>query len=206
MEFYDVIGARRTVRELKEEPVPGEVLERILAAGLKAPTNNHLREWEFVVLGTREEKKNGLQFVKAFVESLGERPAGASSSIESQRNMYAYAIPRQYSMLMKSGCVVLPFFKAAPLLLKEGPLNSRNSLAGVWCCIENILLAAAAEGLACSLRIPVGNEGERVAEVIHAPEGYMLPCYIGIGYPAGEAAVLEQIEPQVKDVLHFGKW
>lgn len=85
-------------------------------------------------------------------------------------------------------------------------VNSLNSFASVWCCIENIFLAATAEGLAYSMRIPVGNEGIKAAEAVNAPNGYMLPCYIGIGYPAENAVVVEQTERPVKNVLHFGTW
>lgn len=53
MEFYEAINRRRTVREWKNKDVPQEVLERILAAGIQAPTHNHLREWEFIVLQER---------------------------------------------------------------------------------------------------------------------------------------------------------
>lgn len=56
------------------------------------------------------------------------------------------------------------------------------------------------------MRIPVGNEGVKVAETVHAPEGYMLPCYIGLGYPVENAAIVEQVERPVKSTLHFGKW
>ena len=44
MEFYDVVDARRTVRDFKDEPIDPEVIKRIIAAGMKAPTNDHLRE------------------------------------------------------------------------------------------------------------------------------------------------------------------
>lgn len=136
MEFYQVINNRRTIRDLKAEPVSADVLERIIAAGIQAPTHDHMREWEFVILREEEE----------------------------------------------------------------------NAFASVWCCIENIFLAAVAEGLACSMRIPVGNKGLKVADSVHVPTGYMLPCYIGLGYPATDAAVLEQIERPIKNTLHFGKW
>lgn len=53
MEFYQVINNRRTVRDLTAEPIPADVLERIIAAGIHAPTYDHRREWEFVIL--REE-------------------------------------------------------------------------------------------------------------------------------------------------------
>lgn len=84
--------------------------------------------------------------------------------------------------------------------------KARQHFRFVWCCIENIFLAAAAERLACAMRIPVGEEGQKAADVVNAPKGYVLPCYIGIGYPADDGMVLEQIQRDIKDVLHFCKW
>ncbi|MDO4584078.1 MAG: nitroreductase family protein [Planctomycetia bacterium] len=206
MDFYQVVNARRTVRDLKEEAVSQEVLERVIAAGLKAPTHNHLREWEFIVLRTPEEKENALQFVKARAKTQSESIMDAFPAGSSQKRMYADAMPKQYSMLFQSGCVILPFFKAGKGLFRGTNVSSFNALTAVWCCIENIFLAATAEGLACSMRIPVGDEGENVAKAVGAPEGYLFPCYIGLGYPREDAVVLEQVEPDVKAVIHFGKW
>lgn len=205
MDFYQVINKRRTVRDLKADPILADVLERILTAGIQAPTNNHKREWEFVILRGKEEKENALQYVKAFAAAQRENhPVSELSS--PQQKMYADAMPKQYSMLSKSGCVILPFFKGGNNLFHASSINSLNSFASIWCCIENIFLAAAAEGLACSMRIPVGNEGLLAAEAVHAPKDYMLPCYIGLGYPEEDAVVLEQVERPVKSTLHFGRW
>lgn len=44
MELYEPINRRRTVWEWKDKSVPQEVLERILSAGMQAPTHNHLRK------------------------------------------------------------------------------------------------------------------------------------------------------------------
>lgn len=205
MEFYQAVNNRRTVREFKAAPVSSDVLERIIAAGMQAPTHNHGREWEFVVLCEKEEKENALQFVKAWSATQEERKSVSALGTTAQR-MYAYAMPRQYTMLSESSCVILPFFKGGNSLFNGSYVNSLNSFASVWCCIENIFLAATAEGLACSMRIPVGNEGIKVAEAVNAPNGYMLPCYIGIGYPAENAAVVEQTKRPVKNALHFGTW
>lgn len=122
------------------------------------PTYDHRREWEFVILRGEEEKENALQFVKAFAEAQGENRF-VSASASPQQKMYADAMPKQYSMLRKSGCVILPFFKGGNSLFHVCSVSSLNSFASVWCCIENIFLAATAEGAACSMRIPVGNEG-----------------------------------------------
>lgn len=205
MEFYQVISGRRTCRAFLPKQVEADVLERILSAGLSAPSNDHLRQWEFVVLRQQEEKENALQFVKNFVENHPANPAVTEGN-SPRKKMYDYAMPRQYSMLMDSACVILPFFKAAPGVLHPQAVNSLNSFAAVWCCIENILLAATAEGLGCSLRIPVGEEGANVARLMGAPKDYLLPCYLGIGYPAPEEEKLEQVEPQVAERIHFGRW
>lgn len=42
MDFYDVVNARRTIRDFTETPVVIDVVKRILSAGLKAPTNDHM--------------------------------------------------------------------------------------------------------------------------------------------------------------------
>lgn len=172
MEFYDVIKSRRTVRDLKNDLIPSDVLERMINAGIQAPTHNHQREWEFIILREQSEKENALQFAKAYTENYrNEKPAPETAS--SQQKMYAYAMTKPYTMLAKSGCVILPFCKGS------GSMN----LAAMWCCIENIFLTAVAEGLACSMRIHVGNEGANVAKVVGSLNGYTMPCYIGLGYP-----------------------
>ena len=119
--------------------------------------------------------------------------------------MYAYAMPRQYSMLVTAPYVVIPLFKGAGIWGARA-VNGLNSFASIWCVVENILLAATAEGLACSMRIPVGEEGKQVMSVLDVPEGYVMPCYIGIGYPAENAHVVAQVEKTVDSALHFGKW
>lgn len=204
MEFYDVINERHMVREWKSEDISTEVLERILAAGLKAPTHDHRRNWEFIILHSRREKETALQFAKAWSVSQEEQKEVSALGSIPQR-MYAYAMPRQYSMLVTAPYVVIPLFKGAGIFGARA-VNGLNSFASIWCVVENILLAATAEGLACSMRIPVGAEGEQVTSVLGVPEGYVMPCYIAIGHPAENAHVVEQIEKTVKDTLHLGKW
>ena len=57
MEFYDVINERRTTREFLNKDVDFEVIKRILEAGNKAPTWDHNRNWQFIILRTDEEKE-----------------------------------------------------------------------------------------------------------------------------------------------------
>ena len=54
MEFYEVLEKRRTYRDFSDREVSGEILKRVIGAAFKAPTNDHLRQFEFVVVRGKE--------------------------------------------------------------------------------------------------------------------------------------------------------
>lgn len=120
--------------------------------------------------------------------------------------MYDVAMPRQYDMLCGSKCIIFPFFKQTSSLYKPETVSTLNAFASIWCCIENIFLAATAEGLACYMRIPTGNEPGHICKVLKHPKNYVFPCYIGIGHPAPNAAIPEQIQCNLESKIHLNKW
>ena len=206
MDLYEAIYNRRIVRDFKDKTVPEDILEKIINAGLQAPTHDHLRNWEFVILKDKEDKEKALQFIKKGVEPQLEILKQILVEGTPQQKMYAVAMPRQYSMLFNASHIILPFFKSNSAVLNPSSVSSLNPLSSIWCVIENIFLAATAEGLACSMRIPVGDEGVNVAGVVNAPENYLLPCYIGLGYPSEGRPKIQQVEYSAKQKMHFGQW
>lgn len=204
MEFYEVVCKRRTCREWEKREVDFEVIKRIIKTGLKAPTHNHLREWEFIILHDAAEIKAVLEYAKEWTDLHGSTDFEQFPDKSVQRQMYEYAMPRQYSMLANAPYVIIPVFKAQKL--NSTAVNHLNALSSVWCVVENIFLAVTAENLGYSMRIPVGEEGAAVCRALNVPNGYMMPCYIGIGYPAKDAPEIEQIAVSVDEKLHFGKW
>ena len=206
MELYEAIYKRRITRDFNNKIVPDDILEKIINAGLQAPTHDHLRNWEFVVLRDEQDKKNALQFIKKGVEPQLEILKQILVDGTPQQKMYADAMPKQYSMLYNASHIILPFFKSNSGVMKPSSVSSLNPLSSIWCVIENIFLAATAEGLACSMRIPVGDEGLNVAKAVGAPADYLMPCYIGLGYPADDKTVVEQVEFTAKQKIHHGKW
>ena len=206
MDLYEAIYKRRTARDFKDKIVPEETLKRIINAGLQAPSHDHLRNWEFVILKEKEDKKRALQFVRQGVEPTLEILKKTLTDGTLQQKMYAIAMPRQYSMLMNASHIILPFFKSNSGVMNPSSISSLNPVSSIWCVIENIFLASAAEGLSCSMRIPVGKEGENVADVLGVPENYMLPCYIGLGYPSDDSPEVEQVKYGAEEKMHYGKW
>ena len=207
MEFYEAVEKRRTVRAFLDQEVDFEVIQRILEAGNKAPTWNHNRNWSYIILKTDEEKEYAFDYAKKIADRFYAEKylhAPRPYPITLGQKMYAYAMPRQYSMLKDAPYVIIPVFRAKEL---NGEYVSKlNPFSTIWCVIENIFLAATAEGLACSMRIPLNEEHDLVKEKLNVPPTYKIPVFIGIGYADPNEKVLEQYQPEIDKQLHFGKW
>lgn len=102
MEFYEAINKRKTTRDFLKKEVDFEVIKRILEAGNKAPTWNHNRNWQFIILRTDEEKEYAFSEAKAAADKFdADRYLNMPRPypITLGQKMYGYAMPRQYTML-----------------------------------------------------------------------------------------------------------
>lgn len=205
MELYEVINKRKTCRDWQNKEIDISIIKRIINAGLKAPTHNHMREWEFIILHTPEEKAKALKFTKEGMEQFKKDnnfDSWPDKTIEQK--MYKYAVPKQYDMLFKAPYVIIPLFKGKSLNAES--VDQLNAFASIWCVIENIFLAATSEGLGYSLSVPIGKEGKKVCKELNVPDEYIMPAYIGIGYPDNNAPDMEQYKYTADQKIHFGTW
>ncbi len=208
MEFYDVLEKRRTYRDFSDRKVSDEILRRVINAAFKAPTNDHLRQLEFIVIRGQENiakviaplAKNMAMF-KELVSEVDE------SGDKDKMAMFADALPKQQKMLMQSGLLILPFFRQLTWpLLKPTEQSSLNYFASAWCALENMLLAATNEGLGTVFHIPVGDEAEQIKRIVHAPEGYEFLCLLTMGYPAENAFLPKQKDINIEERIHTNAW
>lgn len=207
MELYEAIEKRRTIRDFENKPVDAAIVERIIGVGLKAPTNNHLRQWEFVIVNDKAERSRVLDLQDMTdPEDCDRMLDGFGMTDADQRGMYHIAMPKQFSMLYNAGCLILPFFKLREPLLQPSCLSSLNEFASVWLCIENMLLAAAAEGVYGVTRIPMTEESEHIKKTVGHPDDYAMPCYIALGYPVKDAKVPVQKVVNPADRIHINRW
>lgn len=208
MDIYEAIANRRTVRDFQKRPVGPESIARIIEAGLRAPTNNHLRQWEFVLV---EDMTVRLSVIDQINKNLSARDSeklldGWGYTDEYQREMYIDAIPKQYRMLLEAGCLLVPCFHQKAPLLQPKNLSSLNGFASIWCCIENMLLAAAAEGVYGVTRIPFDREILHLKTILDIPDEYAVPCYLALGYPDDKVAPIRQHRVRAEERIHRDRW
>lgn len=208
MEFYEVVRLRRTIRDFENVTIPDETVERIISAAMQAPTNDHMRDWHFIVI---TDKSVVLKLINKIPQEVSDEEINAvlrdwNLNDTCQQNVYKDAIPKQYRMFADASCVVIPLLKQKTDLLHPESLSHLNGFASIWCSIENLFLAATAEGYAATLRIPLGNEDEWARSVLSFPEDYFMPCFIAIGKARPDARRLEQKEHSLSQVLHKNSW
>ncbi len=209
MDIYEAISKRRTVRNFLNKPISFDVIKRIIDAGLHAPSNNHLRQWEFILINDQTVR---LSVIDKINKNLSSRDAvklldSWGYTDQFQREMYINAIPGQYRMLLQASCLIIPCFRQESPLLKPKNLSALNGFASIWCCIENMLLAAVAEGIYGVTRIPFDKETKHLRNILLIPDDYAIPCYLALGYPdeKGNKPIPQHVI-KAEDRIHINKW
>ena len=208
MDFYEVIDKRRTIRDFESADISEDVIERVISAAMKAPTNDHMRDWHYIIVKDREVAAKLLDIVPKGIsdEDMDQLIKDWNLDDSIQQECYRNAVPKQYRMLFDASAIIVPLLKQKTDLLHPENISHLNGYASIWCSIENIFLAAVAEGYGCSLRIPLGNESEHAREVLGYPEDYYMPCFIGIGLPSENAPVPKQKGIDIKTRIHWDKF
>ena len=104
MDFYQVLEKRRTIRDFSDREVPDEVLGRILAAAFKAPTNDHLRQLEFVVVRGQENISRMISPVAENTENIQQAGLEAAAGVmdRDEHAMFTDALPKQQKTKVRS--------------------------------------------------------------------------------------------------------
>jgi len=63
MDIYTTIHTRRTIRDFDNRLIEMDIIKKIIDAGLKAPTNDHMRNWEFVIINDKDVRAEILRII-----------------------------------------------------------------------------------------------------------------------------------------------
>ena len=205
MDFYEAVNNRRSIRNFTDEKIPEETIKRIVEAAYKAPANDHFRDWHYIVITDKDKMR---EVIDGVPKNLNEKDVDHMTFISDpeQKRAYQIAVPMQYRMLIDAAAIIIPLMKKKCDILHPSSLSDLNCYASVWCSIENLWLAAVAEGYACNLRIPLGDEESIARKVLGFPENYMIPCFIGVGKATEDAVKTKQIDINIDELLHWEKF
>ncbi|OLS61983.1 5,6-dimethylbenzimidazole synthase [Pseudomonas putida] len=199
--IYRAIGERRDMRHFSGGEVAPELLARLLEAAHQAPSVGLMQPWRFIRITRRELR----QRIQALVEDERQRTAEALG----QRS-------DEFMQLKVEGINDCAEVLVAALMDKrEVHIFGRRTLpemdlASLSCAIQNLWLAARAEGLGLgwvSLFDP-----QALADLLHMPAGAKPLAILCLGpvhafYPAPMLALEGWTTPRpLADMLYENQW
>jgi 5,6-dimethylbenzimidazole synthase len=177
--LYKVMAARRDMRHFSSEPLPAELLQRLLIAAHLAPSVGLMQPWRFIRIRDRRLRER----IHALVDEERARTAAALGEREEE-----------FMRLKVEGILECGEVLVAGLAPdRDKHIFGRRTmpemdLASVACAIQNMWLAARAEGvgmgwvslfepeaLRALLRMPEGAKPVAVLCLGRVPEFYHRP-------------------------------
>lgn len=164
-EVLSVIRSRRSVRRYRPDPIPEETLNRIIEAGLWAPSACNEQSWHFTVVTNRE---------------LIDRMSAVSKEAMLR-------LPNEMFVRMAENPDFHVFYHAPVVVVVSGRRDAVSPLVDCSAAIENMILAAASLGIgSCWIGLVRGFLAvpQEVAK-LGIPEGYEPYYAVCLGYSEG---------------------
>ncbi len=169
--LYDVIASRRDIRRFRPDPLTVEILRRLLAAAHQAPSVGLSQPWRFIVVESDE--------VKAGMHALAARERLVQGGSFDART-------RQFLDLKIEGIREAPVSVCVCCERPTGEVLGRHTIRdtdiySTCCAIENLWLAARAEGVGVGW-VSFYREDD-VRGLLGLPQNVVPVAWLCIGYP-----------------------
>lgn len=172
--FYETLFNRRDVRgEFRSDPVPDEVLARLLIAAHHAPSVGLSQPWNFIVVKTGETKKR-------VYEAFGEANKEAADLFDGERKQHYQRLRLQGILDAPVNlCVTCDRTRGGDVIL--GRTHQRDmDLYSTVCAVQNLWLSARAEGLGMGWVSII--KPEALTDIFKLPDSVVPVAYLCLGY------------------------
>ena len=218
--LFDTIYTARAMRRLKPDPVPQDLLTRVLDAAIRAPSGGNAQNWIFIVVRDQAQRHRlGAVYRKASDEV---------AEIYAARGRPAHQTEEQYQRLMAGGAYLWDHLGDAPVLLVpclrtrdmpprealpqavadryEAHLAHQATIRGssIYPAIQNIILACRAFGLGTLITTNHILYEDEVRAILDLPPDVFTFALMPIGYPLGKFGPLAR--RPVDEVAFADRW
>jgi nitroreductase len=180
MDAYEAIAARTSTRSFADRPVPRAVLERLLAAAVRAPNHKLTEPWRFAVL----------QGASAATFAALKRAHRATRFADPAAPEAAKAIEKTYREALGT-----PAFVVVMCAVSDDAVRREEDYASTMMAAQSLLIAATAEGLGSYLRTGGILEDPALRQLAQVPPGHRLVAVISLGYPAAPQEPKRRSDP-----------
>jgi nitroreductase len=217
---FEAMQTARALRRFKQDPVPDEVITKILDAAIRAPSAGNAQNWAFIVVRNAEQRRKlGVIYQKA---------SDIASAMYAARGRPPHITEAQFQRVMTSGAYLWHHMGDAPVILI--PCQSRPQLptvaslppdlqkslaaeqryverirgASIYPAVQNIILACRALGLGTTITTNHIRCEDEVKSVLGIPDDVQTCAMMPIGYPCGNFGPVKR--RVVAEVTYSDHW
>jgi nitroreductase len=228
--IFDVMRTMRAMRRLAPDPVPDELLERLVEAATWAPSGSNAQEYHFVVVTDRDQMA---RLAPLWRRCLHAYEASIATVTPSTMDQAAYdrliaTIRHQAEHFEDTPAAIVPCYsygrvtrRVSPRAAVEGlrRLGARNGVefalrgqrqsavaeaSSVYPGVQNMLLAARALGLAANLTTWHLFLEREVKQVLGIPRGINTYAIVPVGWPLGRFGPVSR--RPAAEAIHRDRW
>ena len=197
MDVIQAMETTRAIRYLKPDPVPRELLERVIHAATRASSPGNSQGWDFVVVTDRATKAK-------IGPALRERMLGMVRAMPQSDAMVKRMLGGAQHLLENFENVPVWIFVCGRKVYPPGAGTEQMVHAALYPAAQNLIVAARSLGLGSTFTtFQLAAEPEmRVA--LNLPSDVSIGVCIALGYPDRPFGPVAR--KPVHEVLHWEKW
>lgn len=191
------INRLRSIREFKPDPIPREILTRILEAATKAASGSNTQPWEFIVV---EDPKVKARLKGPMLDTWMKRLA-ASNMSSQMRKVYDDATEMLRNTEQVPAIIYCCFDR------DRSSKSEEVQYASILPSVQNLMLAAHALGLGTCLTVhgSTSTRGEaEVKKILGVPDHVKIACLVYLGYPTREYGPPRR--RPLENYVHYNTW
>jgi nitroreductase len=200
VDLFEIIRTTRSMRRLKPDPVPNQLIRKILEAGVCAPSGGNMQRWRFLVI--RDDK------IKETVGGLHKRAWDEHVAPRYRAGEPAPGMSRErFLRLLDAAEYLAAHIHEAPVWIVpclEGGTPTRTAGSSIYPAVQNMLLAARALGLGATLTTLYLQLEKEAEAALGLPPGFHSYALLPIGYPIGRFGPVRRMA--LADVVYEDRW
>lgn len=190
--LFEAIDTQRAIRYFRPDPVPDELITRLLQAAIKAPSGGVRQGWSFIVIRDQENRRKIGDLYRTGTKFVIQPDMTAQ-----ERRVYTSA---QY---LEDHMDEVPVFILACIHVDAGATLSG---ASIFPAVQNILLAARGLGLGSAMTTRQTRFEEEIKQMLGIPENVATAALLPIGFPAEGSRYGSTRRRPLEEVAFSDRW
>jgi len=189
MELYEAMSTLRAVRRLRPDPIPDDVLDRVLQAAAWAPSGGNVQPFRILVVKSPAKLKTIQSWYQQewdrYIEPLRNSISDLDNDAAVNSNKIIKAGDYLAHHLAEVPALLIFCFNPKHMAITDADLNRPSVVGGgsVYTAVQNVMLACRQEGLGCVLTTLLCYQEQAIKQLLNIPEEWGTCAHVPIGYP-----------------------